>query len=816
MTTLFQDLRYAARMLRKSPGFTVVAVATLALGIGANTAIYGWLRRVLLAPLPGAASPGSIVSIETRTPDGGRIDSGWPDYTDLRDSARSFDGIIAFQSRHVTLAGKTESRRAYALFVSGNYFDVLGVRAERGRTFLPAEGAPPAATPVAVISDGLWARRFDRAPDVVGRSVRLNGRDFTIVGVAPPAFKGTINGLNFDLYVPLAATRLLGGELEGSRSRLVGNRETRWLAMMGRLRPGISLESAQAELETIAARLARDNPGTNRNMGFVAERINTATYGVGERLGGIVVALFVAVGLVLLIACVNVANLLLARASARRREIAVRLALGASRGRLVRQLLCESLLLSAAGGLAGLLIVPWVNAILLALLPSSPLPLDLEPSLDGAVFAFGFGLSVLSGLLFGLTPALQASRPDLAEALKEAGSALSGGARPRLRRALVVSEVALALLLLVTTGLFLRSLSAAQAINPGFERSNVLVFGFDTSGDVSGTRAIPFYGELLRRVRSLPGVVSASYGNHVPLGLEGGDWEETSVDGYVPGPGENMKIYVDDVWPGYFQTLKIPLLAGRDFLDLDAAGRQPVAIVNEAFAKRYLAGRSPLEATLRIGGAPMRIVGVIPSIKYRSLSEPATPHVYLPHLQAAPNGTALWVRLRPGADRAPLVARVRRDADAISPGTATLSLTFFQATEGAVAPQRLGARLLGALGAVALLLAAIGIYGLMSYSVARRTREIGIRMALGARPSNVLGQIVGEGMRMAGAGIALGLLGAAAATRLLAGLLIGESPTDPAIFLAVPAILLATALAANAVPALRAAGVSPMTALRDE
>ena len=816
MSSILSDLRYAARMLRRSPGFALVAVATLALGIGANTAVYGWLRRVLLAPLPGVEAPDAMVSLETRTQDGTRIDSGWPDYSDLSETLKSFDGIVAFQTRHVTLSGRDESNRAYALFVSGNYFDVLGVHPEVGRTFLPAEGAPPAAVPVVVISDGFWERRFAREKDVVGKNVRLNGRDFTVVGVAPPDFKGTINGLNFDFYVPLAATRLFGGELAGSRSVLVGNRTTRWLAMMGRLRPGASLEAANAELATAGERLARDFPDSNRGMGFVAEPIGAATYGVGARLGGIVGALFTAVGLVLLIACVNVANLLLARSSTRRREIAVRLALGASRSRLVRQLLCESLLLSTAGGIAGLLLVPWINALLLALLPSTPLPLDLTPRLDPAIFLFGLGVSVLSGILFGLAPALQASRPDLAEALKESGSALSGGARPRLRRALVVSEVALALLLLVTTGLFVKSLSVAETMDPGFDRTNVLVFGFDMTGDLAGVRAIPFYGELLRRARALPGVVSASYGNHVPLGLEGGDWEETSIDGYVPGPNENMKIYVDDVWPGYFQTLKIPILAGRDFIEGDAAGTQPVAVVNDTFARRYLSGRDPLGRTIRMGDDAIRIVGVVPSIKYRSLALPAPPLVYLPHLQAAPAGTALWVRLKPGIDRAPIVARVRRDADSIAPGTATLSLTFAEATEGAVAPQKLGARLLGALGALALVLASIGIYGLMSYSVARRRREIGIRMALGARPSDVLQQIVGEGMRLAALGVVLGLAGAAATTRLLGGLLIGESPTDPLIFASVAAILAGTALAANVFPALKAAGVSPMAALREE
>lgn len=812
---IFQDFRYAARMLRKSPGFTLVAVATLALGIGANTAIYGWLRRVLLAPVPGAAEPGSLVAVETLTPAGTRIDSGWADYTDLRESTRSFDGIVAFQTRHVTLSGKEHSHRVYALFVSGNYFDVMGVAPSVGRGFLPSEGTPPAAVPVAVISDGFWERRFARAGNIIGQTIRLNGRAFTIAGVAPPEFKGSVNGLNFDVYVPLAATRLLGGELSGGRGDLVGNRTTRWLAMMGRLRRGVSLDAANAELATIAARLARAYPDSNRGMGFVAEPVRDATYGISGRLGGIVVALFAAVGLVLLIGCVNVANLLLARASTRRREIAVRLALGASRSRLVRQLLSESLLLSLLGGVAGLLMVPWINGLLESLLPLTPAPLDLMPTLDAPIFLFGFLLSLASGTIFGLVPALQASRPAVAEDLKESGSALSSGSRPRLRRALVVSEIALALLLSVTTGLFLKSLTRAQTMDPGFDKSNVLLFGFDIPGPLNGSRAIPMYEELLRRVRRIPGVASASYGNHVPLGLEGGDWEETSVDGYVPAPNENMKIYVDDLWPGYFQTLRIPVLAGRDFTEGDREGTQPVAIVNAAFARRFLAG-GVVGATIRMGGDPIRVVGLVPTIKYRSLSESPLPLVYLPHLQAAPAGTALFVRLSPSAARAPIADRVRSEAESLSPGVATISLGFPEATEGAIMPQKLGARLLGALGALALLLSAIGIYGLTSYSVTRRTREIGIRIALGARRSHVLAEIVGEGMRLAFVGVGLGLAGAVAATRLLRGLLLGESPTDPLVLGLVAAILVVTAFAANFIPAFRAANVDPMTALREE
>ncbi|HEY7113894.1 MAG TPA: ABC transporter permease [Thermoanaerobaculia bacterium] len=814
------DLRYAVRTLWRSRGFTAVAVATLALGIGANTALFGWIRALLLDPLPGVPHANEIVAVETRTPAGTRIDSSWADYSDLAREARSFSGLVAFQQRHVTLQEGERARRLYALFVSGNYFDVLGVRPELGRTFLPDEGRVPGGAPVAVIGYGFWRQHFRADPKVVGRAVRINDQPLTVVGVLPRDFKGTINGLNFEVYVPVAAAGRIGGEVGGSRALLEGNRTTRWLAMMGRLAPGSNLRRAQAELATAGARLAAAYADSNRGIGFVAEPIDAATYGASSRFGTVIVALFAAVGLALLVACANVASLLLVRATARRGEIALRVALGATRARLMRQLVTESLVLSFAGGAVGLLLVPQVNALIAGIFPAGiPLPLDLDPPFDAVLFAFAFGLSALTGLIFGIAPALHASRPEIRAALNEASAgagAGTSGPRQRLRRVLVAAQLALAVILLAVTGLFLASLRNAAKIDPGFDASGVLLVGFDFPASLDRAAAVPFYRSLRDRVARIPGVVAASYGNHPPLWIEGGDWEEIGVDGYTPGPDENMKIDVTLTWPGYFALMRIPLDRGRDFDEHDDANSAPVAIVNEAFAGRYLKGRSAVGAKLRIGGDETVVIGLVRTAKYRTLTEAPRPFVYLPQLQILPSGTALHVRTAPGMATAPLLARIRSEVAALDPRVATLGVRLSDATKTAVLPQSLGARFLGALGALVLAISAIGVYGVAAYSVSRRRREIGIRVALGARPAEVRRMFVREGMRLTAAGLVAGLAGAAALTRFLGGLLIDVRPGDPAVFAGAAFLLGGAALLASWLPARRAATLDPAEALRSD
>jgi predicted permease len=816
MGALRKDLRYAVRTLWRSRGFTAVAVATLALGIGANTALFGWIRALLLDPLPGVPGANEIVAVETRTPAGTRIDSSWADYADLARETRTFSGLVAFQQRHVTLQEGERARRLYALFVSGNYFDVLGIRPALGRSFRPEEGKVPGGAPVAIIGYGFWLQHFRGDPAVVGRTVRINDQPLTVVGVLPRDFKGTVNGLNFELYVPVAAAGRVGGEVGGSRALLEGNRTTRWLAMMGRLAPGSDLHTAQAELATVGAQLAAAYADSNRGIGFVAEPIRDATYGASSRFGTVIVALFAAVGLALLVACANVASLLLVRATARRGEIALRVALGATRGRLVRQLVTESLVLSFAGGVLGLLFVPQVNALIAGILPAGiPLPLDLNPPFDAALFGFAFALSLATGVLFGLAPAFQASRPQLRDALQETSAAAGGpGGRQRLRRALVVAQLALAVVLLTATGLFLASLRNAAKIDPGFDASGVLLVGFDFPAALDRRAAVPFYRALRERVARIPGVVAASYGNHPPLWIEGGDWEEIGVDGYTPGPDENMKIDVTLTWPGYFSLMRMPLDRGRDFDERDDASSAPVAIVNEAFASRYLKGRSAIGAKLRIGGDETLVVGLVRTAKYRSLTEAPRPFVYLPQLQILPSGTALHVRTEPGMAAGPLLARIRVEVAALDPRVATLGVRLSEANETAVLPQMLGARFLGALGALVLAIASIGVYGVAAYSVSRRRREIGIRVALGARPAEVRRMFLREGTMLTAAGLAAGLAGAIALTRLLGGLLVDVRPADPVVLAGAAFVLGGAALLATWLPARRAAAIDPALALR--
>jgi putative ABC transport system permease protein len=816
MATLLQDLRYAVRSLRKSPGFSAVAIATLALGLGANTAIYGWVRATVLSPLPGIPRAGELVVVETRTPAATPIDSSWADYEDLRDQARSFDGLIAFQDRHVTLTERGIARRLYALFVSGNYFDVLGVRTVLGRSFLPEEGHVPGGAPVALIGYGFWGSHFDFDPHAIGKVIHVNDQDLTVVGVTAPEFKGTTSGLNYEVYLPLAITGRLGGEVGGDRARLVGNRTNRWLHLMGRMHTGVSISQARSELETLAARLGSAYPDSNRGLSFVVVPIWKASFGAAHLLAPVIVALFGAVGLVLLIACSNVANLMLVRASERRREIAVRLALGATRARLIRLLVTESAVLSLAGAAAGFLLVPYVNALFGGLLPRShPLPIALEPPFDLGLFAFGVAVSLAAGVLFGLVPALQASRPNL-EADLRGGSATGSGRPQRERRLLVLAQLALAMLLLTATGLFLRSLQNAAAIDPGFDRANVLIVGFDFPASLDRTHTVPFYRSLLERVRRLPGVVAASYGNHVPLWVEGGDWEEVRVAAYQPGADENMKIDTMLVWPGYFSLMRMPLNAGRDFTEHDDVDAALVAIVNEEFASRYFGGKPAVGSRIHIMGDDALVVGVTRTAKFRSLTEAPRPFVYLPQLQTLPPGTALHVRVAPGTPFGATLAAIHREVRAIDPRVATPDGRLDELSGSSVLPQVLGARLLGALGIVALLIASIGVYGVMAYSVSRRRREIGIRLAIGARPAEVRRMILREGTRLTAIGLVLGIVGALAVTRVLTSVLIEVRPDDP-IALAVAFLLLGiAALAACSIPALRASRIDPAIALRSE
>lgn len=832
METFWQDLRYGLRVLRASPGFAAVAVLSLALGIGANTSIFSVVNAALLRPLP-VTEPDRLMFVFSGTTTNPWSTSSYPDYLDYKDKNEVFGDLLTYSD--ITMSARVEDQTDLIAgsIVSGNFFDLLGVRAALGRTFAIEEDKTPNTHPVAVISHDLWHQRFGGDANVVGRQLALNGHSFTIVGVAPAGFNGPDVLENNDIYIPTmmqAVVRPPRGGFSGDMNPdLLSRRGSRWMKMIGRLKPGVSLEQAQAAMTTIAAGLEQAYPETNRNRIatlYPVSKIDPQGYPQLLSVAGLLMAV---VGIVLLIACANVANLLLARASARRKEIAVRLAMGASRSRLVRQLLTESLLISLAGGVAGLLLALWTIDILKSATPPDGIfAFTLDYHLDGRVLAFTFALSLLTGFIFGLTPALQASRPDLVPALKdEAAVAVQGRRRFNLRSGLVVAQVALSLVLLIGAGLFLRSLNNAQSIDPGFAADKIL----DAQLNINllrytKTQGQQFYSQVIERVEALPGVKSASLARIVPMSGGGRTsgfliQGQQAPDNFDRSEGTGLRddtniVNVNVVALRYFSTMGIPLLQGRDFGAQDSEKAPLAVIVNDAFARRYLADENPLGKRVSFGGANgpwSEIVGVARDSKYRTLGENPRPTAYVPLAQNHETGMALHVRT--SGNPLGIAAAVRGEVQALDPNLAVTNVQSLSAVVAAsLFAARMGAVLLAIFGVLALLLAAIGLYGVMSYTVSRRTREIGIRMALGAGKGNVLRLVLKEGLTLVGGGIAAGLIVALAATRLLASFLYGVSSLDLATFAAIPIVLALVALLASYLPARRAAKVDPMIALR--
>ncbi|HYY94051.1 MAG TPA: ABC transporter permease [Pyrinomonadaceae bacterium] len=825
MRTLVQDLRYGLRVLVKSKGFAAVAVVTLALGIGANTAIFSLIDKLLWRQLP-VSEPGRLVllSAESLNPRFLNTIFSYPDYKDYRDRNSVLSGLVAFRDAEVTVGAGEGAERVNGELVSGNYFDVLGVRAERGRAIRPEDDAAPGQSMVVVLSHGLWQRRFGADPPVVGQTVTLGGASYTVVGVAPAGFNGLALERPTYFWVPLAAEQQLTGE----QLFALDKRGAAWLRLVGRLKPGVSLEQARAGLDLLARQVRDANtPEGERGRPFYERRMLLEPGGGGisilrKDLSKPLELLLATVGLILLVACANVANLLFARAAARRKEVAVRLALGAGRARLVRQLLTESVLLALAGGTAGLLFAEWLTGLLLTY---NPYKIDLAQTSfaagpDARVLAFTFAVSTLCGVVFGLIPALQSSRPDLLPALKGEVSALGRkGARLGPRGPLVVLQVALALVVLVGAGLLVRSLRNLFAIDPGFRAAGVLLVPVSLdSKNYDEPRARAFLRELNERLRALPGVASVTTATVTPMG--GGVYTRSlTVEGYAPQPGENIGVDANEVGPGYHELMGIPLVEGRGFTERDAAGAPPVAVINEAMARQYFPGQNPLGRHLFLGkgSAPLEIVGVARDSKFHSLTEPPLAHLDTPILQDPYAYRSVVFHVRAKADAAALLADVRREVKALDPALPFADAgTLTDELGNSLAAARMAAQLSALFGAVALLLSAVGLYGAISYSVEQRTREIGIRMALGARPRDVLALVIAKGLLLTAAGAGLGLAAALALTRLASGLLYGVSATDPTTFAAVALLLSAVALAACYVPARRATKVDPMVALRYE
>jgi predicted permease len=820
MDTLLQDLRQTARILAKSPGFTAVAVLSLGLGIGANATIFSFLNAIFLRPLP-VQDPERVVAVFTSDfsgpPYGG---SSYPDYLDFRTKTDAFAGLAAYTVAPMSLSEGPRTDRVFGELVTANYFAVAGVQASRGRTFRPVDDERPDAAPAIIVSDGLWRRRFGEDPALVGKAVTLNGHAFTVAGIAPPGFTGLMRGLAVDLWVPMT----MAGAIPSS-DRLDG-RGNRWLLLLGRLKPGLTAEAAQAELAVLAARLQKAYPDNwtdvkdkcrvitvvpeNRARLFPAAR--------GAVLGFLALLLSV-VGLVLLMACTNVAGLLLARASARRREIAVRLSLGASRRRIVRQLLTESLVLSLLAAVLGVVAALWATNLLVALRPPVPFPVALDLHLDLRVLGFTVLLSILTSVVFGLAPALRASRPELLPALKDgSGAGERAASHWAPRRLLVVAQMAMSLVLLIGAGLFLQSLGNAHRIELGFDRANLLLLSLDVRlNGYDEPRGRLLYEHLLERASALPGVRSASLATEVPLGL-GGSRRGIWVEGYEARSGEDMGVHTNTVGPDYFRTMGIRLVRGRDFTSSDTAGRPGVVVVNEAFARRYWPDQEPIGRHVRLGdesGAPAEVVGMAQDGKYVTLGEDPKPFFYVPFLQRYESGATLHVRTT--GDPRGLVEAMRREVRALDPSLPVFDeKTMTDHLGVSLLPARLAASVLGLFGLVALTLAAVGIYGVMALAVRQRTRELGVRIALGALPKDLLSMVLGQSMRVALTGLAIGLLAALGLGRLVTSLLYGIGAADPATFVVVPALLAAVALLASFLPARWAMKVDPMVALRHE
>jgi predicted permease len=838
--TLLQDLRYALRILRKSPGFAAAAALSIAIGIGANTAIFSLINAVLLRTLP-VERPEQLVVFAVGSSRGSDYSFSYPQYVRLRDGATALSSVIASNGasrmRMVvgasTGAGTRESVQAEK--VSGNFFSALGVEAELGRTLTDADdrdGAPP----VAVISYGLWQRRFGLDPKVLGKSIILDDVPFMIVGVAPRRFFGFEVGASPEVWWPLHQLPRV------ARGTVLGNQGWTWLRLMGRLAPRASLAQAHAESSVIfertlaeadqAAASAPESAWTPAERRRVLEqRLVLEPGSTGwtrlRQLRMPLLLLMAVVGLVLLIACANVASLLMARAFARQKEIAMRLAIGASRARIVRQLLTESVLLALLGGGLGLLGALWGTRLLLTYLsdfmrtvfPQRAMALDVTP--DGRVLGFTIGVSVATGILFGLAPALRATRLDLTSALKElAGPRRRGRSRLVLNRTLVVSQVAVSLFLLVGTGLLVRSLQNLRSLDAGFDSDNVILFLIDVGGGYDTAGRTRVYQEVIERLGALPGARSATLSKWGLLSPN--TWgNRVLVDGYTPRPDEDLRCYGQIVGPRFFETFGIPLRSGREFGPQDGPTAPRVAVINETMARHFFGHQDPVGRHFRLPASPavaIEIVGVAKDAKYRNLREQPTRTFYVPFLQQpSDSGPGNLVALRTGGSPASVVPAVRRTLEGIDSQLQVVDLrTMADVVDASLVQERFVSHLASFFSAAALLLAALGLYGVMSYGVARRTAEIGIRMALGARRRDVLWLVLREALALAFLGAAIGLPAGLLGTRAISSLLFGLSPSDPVTLTLATAVLLAVAAVAGYLPARRAARVDPLIALRYE
>ena len=817
METFWQDLKFGLRSFARQPGFAAVVTLILALGIGANTAVFNYVYSLLLARLPVPEAE-RVVRVFGSSPQAGRTDVfSYPDYVDLRDRNRSFQALAVRRDANVSLSTVGNAENAYGELVSGNYFAVMGIPAVLGRALTPEDDVAPGSYARVVISYGLWQRRFGGSSDAVGRTLHLNGYPYTIVGVMPAGFLGSHPVAPADFWIPVMMYQQI--RTGHARKQDIYNRGWGWLSAAGRLKKGVTLAQAEEDLRRLSREMEKENPDQNRDVTFVLYPARALPEEMQRGASGMLGFCLAVTGVLLLVVCANIAAMLLARSVLRNREVAIRLALGAGRARLVRQWLTESVLYAVPGGVAGVLVSMWTTEALANLVPRQLAGFSPEVHMDAQVLGFAAAVTVLTGILVGLVPALRASRADLTNSLKEGGAAAGARHAGRMHSIFVVAQSAACLTLLVVAGLLLRSLHNSNTFQPGFRTENLLLTALDLERHgYDARRARIFYEELRERLRALPGVENATYATTVPLGF-GQDSMGIQIAGQTPPPGRStFSIPYNVVGPEYFSTMGIPLVAGRAFNERDLApGAQPVVVINSTMAHRFWPDENPVGKSVRDGtaGPFLEIIGVARDISYYSLGEAPRPFLYRAAGGAFEDSLIVHVRAR--GDAAALAPAVRKEVEALDASVAAQgTMTFTEMRSLALLPSHAMATVAGLFGALVLVLTALGLYGLVSYSVSRRTREIGIRMALGARPADVLQLELRRGMTQAFVGLALGLAAAAGAAHLLESKLFGLTPLDPATYIAGSLLLLAVALLACALPARRAARVDPMVALRYE
>jgi predicted permease len=813
------DIGYAVRTLLASRGFAFTAIVTLALGIGLNTAIFSIVEAVLFRPLT-AADPDSIVTVYTSDFSSTQYGaSSFPDYQAFREQSRTVSAITAYRGRGFSLTAGSDTELISAEIVLGNYFPMLGVNAARGRLLLESDDQADAPA-VMVISHALWTRRFSNDPGIIGRDVQLNGRPFTIAGVVDAAYGGARRPFSVDAWIPLSAATVVDPAVGNS----LPNRGSRGWSVIGRLTAGVAAAEAQSEFDVVAAQLYASYPeewrnirNSGRTVSIVAESGNRVPPDMRGPIGGFMALLMIVVGFVLLTACANVANLLLARSTGRGREIGIRLALGCGRNRLIRQLLTENVMLSLAGGALGILMALGVIRALADFRPPMSQPIFVDLQLNTTVLAFAFIISLLTGVVFGLVPALHAVRRDVVPVLKQ-GTPVDPTGRFRLRAIFVVAQIACSTLLLIGAGLFVRSLQNATAIDIGFEPSNIVLMSLNPAlVGYDQARGSVLYENVVRRVRALRGVQSATLAAAVPLNLFSSR-RGTSIEGYQPRPGEDTETAYNIVAPQYFETMGIGFLRGRSFSDADRTGAPPAIIVNEAFSERYWPGRDPLGRRVSVNGpdGPFReVVGVTRTGKYNTLGEDPRPYLYVPLAQQY--NPALILHVKTAGDSSNLVLSIRDTIRSLDRTIPVFDIkTMDEHMMLPLLPARAAGTVLAAFGVLALVLASVGIYGVMAFSVAQRTREIGVRVALGAQRGELLRLVFGNALRLIVMGLAIGISGAIALARMVTFLLYGISASDPTAFAGAIVILTGTALAACYIPARRAMRIDPVAALRSE